>query len=65
MRTHVRAEFEVASTTFDVLVVRVVEVTVNNLFGQGEWTLEPERTMRTGSKMNEVRNRDLSRTTAR
>ena len=39
--TDVRTELEVVCATLDVLVVGVVEVTVDNLFGEGEGTLEP------------------------
>ena len=39
--THVRAELEVASATLDVLMVGVVQVTVDDLFGQRQRPLEP------------------------
>ena len=39
--TYVRAKFEVADTALDVLVVWVIEVTVHNLLGEGQWPLKP------------------------
>ena len=39
--THVRAELEVAGATLDVLMVGVVQVTVDDLFGQRQRPLEP------------------------
>lgn len=39
--TYVGAQLEVAGTPLNVLVVRVVEVTVHNLFGHREWPLQP------------------------
>lgn len=63
--THVRAKLEVARATLDVLVVRVIKVTVDDLFGQGEWPLEPGRGMRKEAKDNGMSKTDLSRTTAR
>ena len=39
--THVRAELEVACATLDVLVMGVVEMTVDDLFRQGKGPLKP------------------------
>lgn len=63
--TYVRAKLEVAGAALDVLVMRVIKVTVDNLFGQGEWPLEPGRGMRKEAKMDDMGKTDLSRTTAR
>ena len=37
--THVRSELEVRNTSLDILVMRVVEMTVNDLLGEGEWSV--------------------------
>ena len=39
--TCVRTKFEVASTSDDVLVVRIVKMTVHNLFGKSERAIKP------------------------
>ena len=41
--THVRAELEVALAALDVLVVGIIEVTVDYLFRERQGTLEPAR----------------------
>ncbi len=40
-RTHVRPELEVGSATTDVGVMRVVEMTIKNLFGEGQLAVQP------------------------
>jgi hypothetical protein len=37
--TYVRSELEVRDTSLDILVMGVVEMTVNNLLGEGEWSV--------------------------
>jgi hypothetical protein len=37
--TYVRSELEVRNTSLDILVVGVVEMTVNDLLGEGEWSV--------------------------
>jgi hypothetical protein len=42
-KTHVRTELQVAGSSDDLLLVRVVEMAVHNLLGKGQWSLQPER----------------------
>jgi hypothetical protein len=44
--THVGAELEVGSATADVGIVRVVQVTVQDLLGEGELAVEAAREKR-------------------
>ena len=37
--TYVRSELEVRNTSLDILVMGVVEMTVNDLLGEGEWSV--------------------------
>jgi hypothetical protein len=37
--TYVRSELEVRNTSLDILVVGVIEMTVNDLLGEGEWSV--------------------------
>ena len=37
--TYVRSELEVGDTSLDILVMGVVEMTVNDLLGEGEWSV--------------------------
>jgi len=37
--TYVGSELEVRNTSLDILVMRVVEMTVNDLLGEGEWSV--------------------------
>lgn len=48
--TYIRAELEVGSTTADVGVVRVVEMSVENLLGQCEGSVEPREHCSTASR---------------
>lgn len=41
MVTHVWSEFEVADASVDILVVGVVKMAVENLFGQSQRTVQP------------------------
>lgn len=55
-KTHVRTQLEVARPPDEVLVVRVVEVTVHNLFGHRQWPLKPgRRQLRVESAGGDVR----------
>lgn len=47
LETYVRPELEVAGASNDILVMRVVEMSVQNLFGQGQWTVEPRQMIST------------------
>lgn len=42
MLTHIRSELEVRDTSLDVLVVRVVQVTVDDLLGKGERSVQSD-----------------------
>jgi len=37
--TYVRSELEVRNTSLDILVMGVVKMTVNDLLGEGEWSV--------------------------
>lgn len=37
--TYVWAELEIANSTVDVLAMRIVKMSINNLFGEGQRTL--------------------------
>lgn len=37
--TYIRSELEVRNTSLDVLIVGVVEMTVNDLLGESEWSV--------------------------
>ena len=63
--TYVRAKLEVAGAALDVLVVWVIEVTVHNLFGQRQGSLEPCCSVRHARGAGMRGETDLSRTTAR
>ena len=39
--SYVWAQFEIADTTSDVLIVRVIQVTVKDFLGQSEWAFQP------------------------
>ena len=41
-RTCVRTKFEVARASDDVLVVRIIQMTIDNLFGESERTVKPK-----------------------
>ena len=54
--TYVRTQLEVARPPDDVLVVRVVKMTVHDLFGHRQWSLKPgRRQLRVHSKGGDVR----------
>ena len=37
--TYVRSELEVRNTSLDILVMGIVKMTVNDLLGEGEWSV--------------------------
>jgi hypothetical protein len=39
-KTHVRAKLQIAGPSNNVLAVRVVEMSVDNLLGEGRWSLQ-------------------------
>ena len=59
--TCVRTKFEVASPSNDVLVVRIVKMTVDNLFGESERAIKPRHFYEQKSN-NMEKKRYLSRT---
>ena len=63
-KTCVRTKFEVARTSDDFLVVRVVKMTVEDLFGESERTVKPRDIYENNSNDME-KTRYLSRTTRR
>lgn len=40
--TYVRSELEVRDTSLDILIMGVVEMTVDDLLGEGEWSVKPD-----------------------
>lgn len=63
--THVRPQFEVASTANDVLVGRIVQVTVQDLFRQRQRSLQPENAFPKIPPSVKTNTTHLSRTIAR
>jgi hypothetical protein len=57
--THIRAQPEIADTAVDVLVVRVVQVTVKDLFGQRERSVQPVIIEIDRSDLSENRRRSM------
>lgn len=62
--TCVRSKFEVANTSDDILVVGIVKMTVDNLFGKSERSFEPRHFYENKSNDTEKK-RYLSRTMRR